>query len=351
MNKSNTIKIGTDLIGSGHPPYIIAEMSANHNGDIENAFKIIERAKTCGANAVKIQTYLPETMTLKSTKPDFMITEGLWAGKTLYDVYAWAYTPWEWHKDLFAKANEVGITLFSSPFDKTAVDLLENLNTPAYKIASFEAVDHPLIAYAASTHKPMIISTGMATEIEILEAVDVAKSNGCTELAILHCVSGYPAPEEDYNLKTISDMRERFGLITGLSDHTLSNTTAVASVALGAGIVEKHFTLDRDGGGADDSFSILPAELSNLVQDCKRVWQALGSVSYELKDSEKANRNFRRSLYFVDDVSAGTVIGPQHVRSIRPGFGLAPKHYDAVMGRCLMKNASTGTPVTWEYFK
>jgi N-acetylneuraminate synthase len=249
---------------------------------------------------------------------------------------------------LFAHARKHGITIFSSPFDNTAVDLLEDLNAPAYKIASFEAVDLPLIKYVASTGKPMIISTGMADAAEIQEAIDAALEGGCKELAILHCVSGYPAPAEDYNLRTIPDMIQRFGLVTGLSDHTLDNTTAITSVAMGASIIEKHFTLDRSGGGPDDSFSLEPAELTALCKDTKTAWNALGRVNYGRKSSEVGNVKFRRSLYFVKDMKAGEIITPSTVRSVRPGFGLPPKHYDIVLGKCINRDVSGGTPVTWD---
>ncbi len=253
-------------IGEKFPPYIIAEMSANHNGDIKAALRLIEVAKKSGACAVKLQTYRPDTITIKSDLPDFQLTDGLWAGRTLYDLYEWAHTPWDWHKPLFAYAEKLGITIFSSPFDASAVDLLEDLNAPAYKIASFEAVDLPLIKRVASTGKPMIISTGMANEIEIEEAITAAKEGGAKDLAILHCVSGYPAPAEDYNLRTLAHMKKRFGVPVGLSDHTLDNTTAIASIALGACIIEKHFTLDRSGGGPDDSFSLEPEGLGELCR-------------------------------------------------------------------------------------
>lgn len=332
-------------IGSQYEPYIIAEMSANHNGDINTAFRIIEEAKKAGADAVKIQTYTPDTITLKSDLPDFQIKGGLWDGKTLYELYKWAHTPWEWHKPLFEHAKKVGITIFSSPFDTTAVDLLEGLNAPAYKIASFEAVDLPLIRYVAATGKPMIISTGMADAEEIQEAITAAREGGCKELAILHCVSGYPAPAEDYNLRTIPDMIERFGLVTGLSDHTLDNTTAIASVVLGASIIEKHFTLDRNGGGADDSFSLEPADLAALCRDSKTAWRALGQVDYGRKSSEQGNAQFRRSLYFVKDMKAGDVITADCIRSVRPGYGLAPKYLDKLVGSVLTKPALKYTPV------
>ncbi|MDP9940102.1 pseudaminic acid synthase [Ectopseudomonas alcaliphila] len=339
------INIDGRKIGSAHLPYVIAEMSANHNGSIDTAFAIIAQAKQAGADAVKIQTYRPDTITLDSALPDFQIHDGLWAGKTLYQLYEWAHTPWEWHTLLFDYARKLGITMFSSPFDSTAVDLLEGLNAPAYKVASFEAVDLPLIKYVASTGKPMIISTGMADAEEIAEAIEAAREGGCKELAILHCVSGYPAPAEDYNLRTIPDMIARYGLVTGLSDHTLDNTTAITSIALGASIIEKHFTLDRSGGGPDDSFSLEPQELAALCRDTKTAWQALGAVDYGRKSSEIDNVKFRRSLYFVRDLKAGEVISADCVRSVRPGFGLAPKFLDGIIGKRLKCDVQKNHPV------
>jgi pseudaminic acid synthase len=330
MNKY--ISIAGRKIGADFPPYIIAEMSANHNGSMETAFKIIEEAKKAGADALKIQTYRPDTITLKSDLPDFQIESGLWAGKTLYELYEWAHTPWEWHAPMFEYARQLGITMFSSPFDNTAVDLLEDLNAPAYKIASFEAVDIALIKYVASTGKPMIISTGMADAEEIQGAIEAAKEGGCQELAILHCVSGYPAPAADYNLRTIPDMIQRFNLVTGLSDHTLDNTTAITSIALGASIIEKHFTLSRDGGGPDDSFSLEPKELEALCRDTKTAWQALGKVNYARKASELDNVKFRRSLYFVKDLKKGDIISRDSIRSVRPGYGLEPKYLNKIIG-------------------
>lgn len=338
-------------IGAEHAPYIIAEMSANHNGSIETAFKIIEMAKRCGADAVKMQSYTADTITLNSDKADFQIEGGLWDGQTLYELYQSAYTPWEWHKPLFEKARSLGITMFSSPFDTTAVDMLEDLNTPAYKIASFEAIDLPLIKYVAQTGKPLIISTGMANDIEIMEAIDAAKSGGCKQLAILHCVSGYPAPASDYNLRTIQDMQQRFGLLTGLSDHTLDNTTAIASVALGANIIEKHVTLDRDGGGPDDSFSLEELELKHLCEASRTCWESLGQVDYGRKSSEKGNAQFRRSLYFVKPLKAGDIITPDSVRSVRPGYGLPPKMYDQIVGKTVIHNVEYASPVTLDVIK
>jgi len=335
-------------IGEQYSPYIIAEMSANHNGDMDAALKIIEEAKRAGADAVKIQTYTADSITLKSNLPDFQISDGLWGGRTLYELYEWAHTPWAWHKPLFEYARKHDITIFSSPFDNTAVDLLEDLNAPAYKIASFEAVDLPLIKYVANTGKPMIISTGMADAEEIGEAIEAAREGGCEELAILHCVSGYPASPEDYNLRTIKDMRERFGLVTGLSDHTLDNTTAIASVVMGSSIIEKHFTLDRNGGGPDDSFSMEPSDLTALCRDAKTAWSALGKVDYGMKSSEQANIKFRRSLYFVKALKAGDVITANAVRSVRPGYGIAPKFVEHIVGKKVVRNIEKNSPVFFD---
>jgi len=346
-----SLEIAGRLIGSDHPPYIIAELSANHNGCLDNALRLMDQAKNCGADAVKIQTYTADTITLQCERPDFQIDEGLWKGRTLYDLYKEAYTPWEWHRELFTHAHQIGITLFSSPFDATAVDLLEELGAPAYKIASFEAIDLPLIRYVAQTEKPMIISTGMANDQEIAEAVNTAREAGCTQLAILHCVSGYPAPASDYNLRTVPDMMDRYGLVTGLSDHTLDNVTAIASVALGAAIIEKHFTLDRSGGGPDDSFSLEPADLLQLCHGAHTAWEALGKVDYGHKSSEQGNIKFRRSLYVVKDIPEGSAITPDNVRSIRPGYGLAPKHYDEVLGCVAARDLSFGEPLKWECLK
>jgi pseudaminic acid synthase len=346
---SQVITIDGRAISAEMPPYVIAEMSANHNGNIETAFKIIEAAKQAGADAVKMQTYRPDTITLNCDSEDFRIRGGLWDGRTLYDLYQEAHTPWDWHAPLFAHARKLGITIFSSPFDNTAVDLLEDLNAPAYKIASFEVVDPALIKYVASTGKPMIISTGMADAQEIQEAIDAAREGGCKELAVLHCVSGYPAPAEDYNLRTIPDMIQRFGLVTGLSDHTLDNTTAITSVAMGASIIEKHFTLDRSGGGPDDSFSLEPAQLAALCIDSKTAWQALGQVNYGRKSSEQANVKFRRSLYIVKDMQVGEVFTSENIRSVRPGFGLSPRCLDAVLGKACNKQLKRGTAMNWEF--
>ena len=343
------ISIAGRQIGQDYAPYVIAELSANHNGKLETALKIIDEAAKAGAHAVKLQTYRADTITLDSDTDEFKIKGGLWDGRTLYELYEEAHMPWEWHKPLFEHAKKVGITIFSSPFDSTAVDLLEELDAPAYKIASFEAVDLPLIRYVASTGKPMIISTGMADTEEIQEAIAAAHDGGCTELAILHCVSGYPAPAEDYNLRTIGDMINRFGLVTGLSDHTLNNTTAIASVVQGAALIEKHFTLNRNGGGPDDSFSLEPQELEELCKDTKTAWYALGRVDYSRKSSEQSNVQFRRSLYFVKDLKEGATVTEDSIRSVRPGNGLPPKELDRIIGMRVLKNVRKNTPVTMEF--
>lgn len=336
------------VISAEQPPYIIAEMSANHNGSIERAKQIILAAKQAGADAVKLQSYTADTITLNSDSEDFMIRGGLWDGRNLYELYQQAQMPWHWHKPLFEYAHQIGITIFSSPFDTTAVDLLEQLNAPAYKVASFEAVDLPLIRYIAKTGKPMIISTGMASAEEITDAISAAREGGCEQLAILHCVSGYPAPAVDYNLRTITDMEQKFNILTGLSDHTIDNVTAITSIAMGAAIIEKHVTLDRNAGGADDSFSLEPQDLQALCRDVKTAWQALGQVSYARQSSEQGHVKFRRSLYFVADLAAGTTITEDHIRSVRPGFGLAPKYYQQLLGRRLKTAVAKNTPTNWD---
>ncbi|MDH0306710.1 pseudaminic acid synthase [Aeromonas caviae] len=336
-------------IGPDYPPYIIAELSANHNGDINRAFAIMEEAKKAGADAIKLQTYTADTITLECDSEEFQIHGGLWDGKNLYQLYKEAQMPWEWHQPLFEKAKELGITIFSSPFDFTAVDLLEDLDAPAYKIASFELIDLPLIKRVAQTGKPMIMSTGMANAEEIAEAIATAQSNGCQELVVLHCVSGYPAPADQYNLRTIADMAERFGVLSGLSDHTIDNATAVAAVALGACLIEKHVTMDRNGGGADDSFSLEPHELAALCKDAKTAWSALGTVNYTRTEAEKGNVKFRRSLYVIRDIKAGDVLSNDNVRSIRPGFGLAPKYLEQVLGKTAIVDIKRGTPLSFEF--
>jgi pseudaminic acid synthase len=350
INNPNIVEINGRKIGQGFPPYIIAELSANHNGDLQRAVNILEMAKRSGADAVKLQTYTQDTITIDCDKPEFKINGGLWNGRTLYDLYSEAHMPWAWHKPLFEKARELEITIFSTPFDRTSVDMLEELGTPAYKIASFEAIDIPLIQYVAKTGKPLIISTGLADENEIQEAVSAARGNGCRQLILLHCVSGYPAPSEDYNLLTLSDIAKKFGTLTGLSDHTVDNVTAITSVALGARVIEKHVTIDRGAGGPDDSFSLEEADLTQLCRDSKIAWSALGQINYQRKKSEKENLVFRRSLYVVKSVDVGTPLTEENVRSIRPGYGMHPKFFYKVLGKHFTQKVEKGTPLSEDLF-
>ena len=342
------IEIDGVKIGPNYKPYIIAEVSANHNGSIKKALATIEAAASCGVDAIKIQSYTPDTMTIDCDKDDFQITKGTWGGNNLYDLYKQAQTPFEWHKQLFDKARALGVTLFSTPFDESAVDLLEGLNTPAYKIASFELTDLALIKYVAQTGKPMIMSTGMANLTEIGEAIHTARVNGCNELVVLHCISAYPAPADQSNLATIQDLANRFNIIPGLSDHTLGTAVSVTSVALGASLIEKHFTLDRNDEGPDSTFSLEPAELKRLVEETVIAHQAIGHVGYERKPIEIDNIKFRRSLYFVNNLKCGETITSADVKRIRPGFGLAPKHYQEVIGQRVVKDIERGTAVQWE---
>lgn len=337
-------------IGRDHPPYIIAELSANHNGSLDRALQTIDAAKRCGADAVKLQTYTADTITIDCDRPDFLIKGGLWDGYKLHDLYRWAETPYEWHNAMFAHARSIGITVFSTPFDETAVDLLESLDTPAYKIASFEMVDLPLIRYVASKGRPMIMSTGMATEGEIQEAVDAARGAGCRDLVLLHCISSYPAPMDQANLRRIPDIAARFGVQAGLSDHTMGTTASVAAVALGACVIEKHFTLSRADKGPDSEFSLEPDEFERLCRDAKDAWSALGTGGFVSQQAEKANLQFRRSVYFVKDLPAGHVVGPDDIRRIRPGMGLPPKHFDELLGRTLKQAVQRGQATAWELF-
>lgn len=332
-------------------PLIVAEMSGNHNQSLERAFAIVEAAARAGVDAVKIQTYTADTLTIDADTDDFYIedADSLWAGKKLYDLYKEAYTPWEWHEPIFKRCRELGLMAFSTPFDETAVDFLEELEVPCYKIASFEIVDIPLIKKVASTGKPMIISTGMATVAEIDEAVRTAKQNGCPEVILLKCTSSYPASPHDSNLVTIPHMRELFGCPVGLSDHTLGIGVAVASVALGAVLIEKHFTLSRAEGGVDAAFSLEPHEMRALVEETKRAHQALGKVHYGPTERESKSLKFRRSLYVVRDIKAGEIISPENVKIIRPGYGLEPKYYDVVIGRRANRDLKKGTALKWEH--
>jgi len=342
------IEIDGTLIGNNEKPYIVAELSANHNGDIDTALKTIKSAKDCGANAIKIQTYTPDTITIDSRLPDFMIKDGIWGGYNLYELYKEAHTPYEWHEQIFEYAKKIGITCFSTPFDETAVDLLEELNTPAYKIASFEIIDLPLIAYVAKTKKPMIISTGMANLEEIKEAVETAYSNGCKDVILLHCISSYPAPIEQSNLSTIKDLSNRFNVLSGLSDHTLGTTVAITSVAMGACFIEKHFTLNRDNQGPDSEFSIEPEELKFLCSNTKNAWESIGVAGYNRQKSEEKNICFRRSIYIVKDVKAGDILTKENIRRIRPGYGLPPKYYDELLGKRVKQDFKRGVAVTWD---
>ena len=334
-------------IGPDEPPFIIAELSGNHNGRIERAFELIDAAADAGADAVKLQTYTADTITLKHDGPGFVIEGGLWAGRTLHELYSEAFTPFEWHGELFARARDRGLIAFSSPFDETAVELLERLEAPAFKIASFEAVDLPLIARVAQCGKPMIISTGLASLEEMAEALEAAQAAGAPGVALLHCVSAYPAPIEEANVRTVPDLARRFGVVAGLSDHTPGTAASVASVALGAAVIEKHFTLRRADGGPDAAFSLEPAEFAALVRDCKDAWRALGSASYEELGSERAAAGHRRSLYVSADVGAGEALTEKNVRSVRPGYGLAPKHLPAVLGKRAARPLKFGEPLDW----
>jgi pseudaminic acid synthase len=333
-------------VGPGHPPYVICELSGNHNGSLDKALEMIEVAAATGCDAIKLQTYTPDTITIRHDGPGFRIEEGLWRGRTLHELYEEAHTPFEWHEPLFERARRLGVTLFSSPFDETAVALLEGLGAPAYKIASFEAVDLPLIARVARCGKPVIISTGMCSLAEIQEAVTTTRAHGCHDIVLLHCVSSYPAVFEDANLATIPHLADAFHVVAGLSDHTPGSATPVAAVALGACVIEKHFTLAREDGGPDAAFSLEPAEFRTLVEDCRNAWRAVGRVTYDIEGSERANVVFRRSLYAVQAIARGEPFTTANVRSIRPGLGLAPKHLPRLLGRRAARDVAFGEPIT-----
>ncbi len=328
-------------------PYIIAEISGNHNGSKERAIKIIESAKKNGADCVKLQTYTPDTMTIQSDQEDFKISSGLWEGYNLYDLYKEAHTPYEWQKELFKYAKSINIPIISTPFDETAVDLLESIDCPFYKIASFELTDLPLIEYVAKTKKPIIASTGMANEEEIFEAVEVMNKYGCGEIVLLHCVSGYPTPIDQINLETIKLLEEKFGTLIGLSDHTIGNTSAVLSVAYGVKVIEKHYTLSRDDGGPDAEFSMEPSELKDLVKNVEIASKSIGRASFERKEAEKSNVKFRRSIYIVKDLKKGETLSKDNIRRIRPGFGLPPKYFNDVVGKKINKDVEKGTALDW----
>ncbi len=333
-------------ISQAHPPYIIAELSANHNGSILRAKKTILEAKNSGVSAVKIQTYTPDTMTIKSSKKDFLINHGLWKDRSLYDLYSEAYTPFEWHKELFDYAKSLKITIFSSPFDETAVDLLESLETPAYKVSSFELVDLPLIEYIAKRKKPMIMSTGMATLNQIEEAVETARINGCNDIVLLHCVSTYPTKIKEVNLNSIIKLKNSFDVHIGFSDHTKGLTASMTSIALGAVMLEKHFTLSRSDGGVDSQFSVEPIEMKQLVQNCNDVFISLGNFDFKRSKNEKSNEIFRRSIYFVEDLEKGDTIEVRHIRRIRPGYGLPPKFFKKIIGSKVKVKVQKGDRVT-----
>ncbi len=345
------IEINGRKIGPDYSPYVVAELSANHNGSLQVALETIAQAKKCGASAIKLQTYTADTMTIDCVSPDFNIKGGPWDGYNLYKLYKQAETPYEWHKELFEYAKRIEITCFSTPFDESAVDLLEDLNSPAYKVASFEITDLPLIRYIASTKKPMIISTGMANLEEISETVDAVRSSGCTDLILLHCISSYPAPAKQSNLATILDLEKRYNVITGLSDHTLGTAVSVASVALGACFIEKHFILSREVSGPDSEFSIEPSELTQLCRDSKIAWQAIGEAGYDRKPAEVQNLRFRRSIYVVKDIKSGESLNESNVRRIRPGFGLEPKNYESIMGKKAQRDLSRGEALSWDMLK
>jgi N-acetylneuraminate synthase len=342
------LKIASRPIGPGHPPYVIAELSGNHNGELARALRLIDVAKEAGADAVKLQTYTADTITIDHDGPGFTIEGGLWNGRRLHELYREAQTSWEWHPALFEHARKVGIACFSSPFDPSAIDFLESLNAPAYKIASFEIVDLPLIRHAAKTGKPLIISTGMAVAEEVAEAVTAARGAGAGGIALLHCVSGYPTPAEEMNLSRIAALAAQYDCPIGLSDHTLGTDVPVAATALGAAIIEKHITLARADGGPDAAFSLEPHELVTLVQGVRTAYAALGRADYGQAPSERSNMAFRRSLYAVKNIAAGDALTNDNVRSIRPGYGLAPKHLPDLLGRRALKAIARGTPMSFE---
>ncbi|MCR5872854.1 pseudaminic acid synthase [Phenylobacterium sp. J426] len=348
MSTLPEVTIAGRKVGAAHEPFVICELSGNHNGSLERALSMIDAAAATGCDAIKIQTYTADTITMDVDAPAFRIRGGLWDGRSLYELYQEAQTPYEWHAALFERARDLGVILFSSPFDETAVDLLADLGAPAFKIASFEAVDLPLIRYAAGKGRPLIISTGMANLAEIEAARDAALSGGAPGVVLLHCVSSYPAPLEDANVRTVADMAERFGCPVGLSDHTPGTVASVAAVALGASVIEKHFTLARADGGPDAAFSLEPPEFKALVGDCKAAWRSLGRAQYDLVGSERGNVQFRRSLYVSADVPAGETLTKANVRSIRPGDGLPPADLDAVLGKAAARDLKRGEPLAWD---
>lgn len=340
--------IGSRKIGLTEPPYVIAELSGNHNGDINRALALIDVAADAGADAVKLQTYTADTITLNAATEDFQIRGGLWDGHTLHQLYQWAHTPWEWHPTLFAHAKARGIDIFSSPFDRTAVDFLATLQVNAFKIASFEMIDLPLVRYTAEQGKPIIISSGMANDEEIAQALATIRATGNQQIMLLHCISGYPTPVEQANILNIQRLAAKFNVLVGLSDHTLSNATSVAAVALGARVIEKHFTLARADGGPDSAFSLEPDELKQLCTDVRNAYLALGHAGEQRQAAEEGNRQFRRSLYTCRAINAGEPFTEENVRSVRPGFGLPPKHYDEIMGKRATRDLPFAHPLAWQ---
>lgn len=347
----NGILLGNLAVGKGNKPFIIAEMSGNHNQSLERALEIVEAASKAGVHALKLQTYTADTMTLNIKEKEFLIKDksSLWIGNSLYDLYQEAYTPWEWHEPIFSRCRELGMIPFSTPFDETAVDFLESLDVPIYKIASFENNDIPLIKKVASTGKPMIISTGMATIAELDETVRTAREYGCKDIILLKCTSTYPASPENTNINTIPHMKDLFNCQVGLSDHTLGIGVAVASVALGATVIEKHFTLSRAEGGVDSAFSMEPEEMKSLVVETERAWQALGNIKYGPTKAEEGSLKFRRSIYVSKDIKAGEVLTRDNIKIIRPGYGLEPKYYDGLLGKRAKVEIKKGTPIKWSY--
>ena len=346
--KEPSVTIDGRPIGPDHPPFVICELSANHNGSLDRMLELVDAAAATGCDAIKIQTYTPDTMTLQSDRPEFRIEGGLWDGYTLYDLYSEAQTPYDWHPAIFERARARGVTLISTPFDVTAVELLESLDVPAYKIASFELTDLPLVAAVARRGKPMIMSTGLATLAEIDEAVRTARQAGCDEIVLLHCVSSYPAPDEDSNLRTIPVLRQAFGVPIGLSDHTHGSAVSVAAVALGACVIEKHFTLARADGGPDSAFSLEPGEFAQLCRSVRQGWTALGHVSFDLVGQERGNVMFRRSIFASRDIAEGEPLSAENVRIVRPGHGLEPRFLRTVLGRKARRAIARGEPVTWD---
>ncbi len=345
--QKNGFKIGSRVIGRDYPPYVIAELSCNHNGSLDQAFAILEAAKNSGADAVKLQTYTADTMTIQCDRPEFRIQGGLWDGRTLYDLYVEAHTPWEWHEPIFERARQLGLSIFSTPFDATAVDFLEELEVPAYKVASFEIIDIPLIRRIAETGKPVIISTGMASLMEISEAIEVFRDAGTNQIGILHCTSGYPTPATDADLLTMGTLEKIFGVAVGLSDHTLGIGVPVAAAALGASIIEKHLTMDRSDDGLDAAFSLEPDELHLMCKSVREAWEAKGRVRFDRSESEKSNVGLRRSLYVLADMKKGENLSPENLRAIRPGLGLPPKYLDLLFGKRVNQDIKRGTPMSW----